>query len=243
MILLFTDFGWNGPYVGQMKAVLQQRAPGIPIIDVMHDAAAFNPKANAYLLNALRSFFPSKSLFLAIVDPAVGTATRRAVVMQADDQWFIGPDNGLFDLVACTADMTRFWEIVWQPEKVSASFHGRDVFAPICADLATGNVQLDQLRELTSLNSTPWPIDLAEIIYIDHYGNAMTGLRSEALTTQQAITIGNTKLTYARTFAEVPLGQPFWYYNSIDMVELAINQGSFANQYHVSIGQTIRPDN
>lgn len=240
MILLFTDFGWDGPYVGQMKAVLQQRAPTVPVIDLMHDAAAFNPKANAYLLNALRTNFPTKSLFLAIVDPAVGATNRRAVVMQADDQWFIGPDNGLFDIVACTTDAIRFWEIIWQPEKLSNSFHGRDVFAPICADIASGKIQTDQLRELETLSITTWPIDLPEIIYIDHYGNAMTGLRSEAVTLQQSIYLGDNKLCYARTFAEVPVGKAFWYVNSIDMVELAVNQGSYAKRYSAYVGQTIR---
>src|SRR5512145_1004309 len=121
MILLFTDFGLAGPYTGQMKAVLQQRAPGVAVIDLFADAPIQNPKAAAYLLAAYAAWFPAGSVFLCVVDPGVG-GERPPVIVQADGRWFVGQGNGLFELVMRRAQATEAWEIAWQPEKLSVSF-------------------------------------------------------------------------------------------------------------------------
>src|SRR5688572_23638495 len=102
MIALFTDFGVNGPYVGQMKAVLARAAPGVAVIDLLHDAPAFNPRASAYLLAALAREFAEGAVLLCVVDPGVGT-TRRPLVARLDGRWFVGPDNGLFNVAAAHA--------------------------------------------------------------------------------------------------------------------------------------------
>jgi hypothetical protein len=124
MIVLFTDFGLHGPYTGQMKAVLQQMAPGIPAIDLFADAPAGNPKASAYLLAVYAEWFPTGAVFLCVVDPGVG-GTRPSIILEADGRWFVGPGNGLFELVQRRATQTRSWDIDWKPERLSASFHGR----------------------------------------------------------------------------------------------------------------------
>jgi S-adenosyl-L-methionine hydrolase (adenosine-forming) len=124
MIVLFTDFGLHGPYTGQVKAVLHQMAPGVPAIDLFADAPAGNPKASAYLLAAYAAWFPVGTVFLCIVDPGVG-GTRPAMVLEADSRWYVGPGNGLFELVLRRATETRSWDIDWRPERLSASFHGR----------------------------------------------------------------------------------------------------------------------
>ena len=98
MIALFTDFGLHGPYTGQMKAVLYQMAPSIPVIDLFADAPVGNPKASAYLLAAYAAWFPEGTVFLCVVDPGVGGA-RPAIFLQADGRWYIGPGNGLFELI------------------------------------------------------------------------------------------------------------------------------------------------
>ena len=98
MIALFTDFGLHGPYTGQMKAVLHQMAPGIPIIDLFADAPVGNPKASAYLLAAYAAWFPVRTVFLCVVDPGVG-GTRPSIFVEADGRWYIGPGNGLFELI------------------------------------------------------------------------------------------------------------------------------------------------
>src|SRR5215471_3050 len=132
MIVLFTDFGLQGPYTGQMKAVLQQMAPGISIIDLFADAPAGNPKGAAYLLAAYAQWFAAGTTFLCVVDPGVG-GTRPPVVVEADDRWYVGPGNGLFELIARRAAKTRSWDIDLKPQRLSASFHGRDLFAPVAA--------------------------------------------------------------------------------------------------------------
>ena len=96
LILLFTDFGIGGPYVGQVKAVLSARIAEVRMIDLMHDAPAHDPRAAAYLLAALVPESPPGSIFLGVVDPGVGTEARRPVVVQADGRWFVGPGNGIF---------------------------------------------------------------------------------------------------------------------------------------------------
>ena len=129
MIFLFTDFGIVGPYVGQMKAVLARRAPQATVIDLMHDAPAYGPKFAAYLLAALAGELPSDAIVLGVVDPGVGDAQRRPVVLEAAGRRFVGPDNGLFAVAALRAEDPRWWEITWRPEHLSNTFHGRDLFA------------------------------------------------------------------------------------------------------------------
>ncbi|HTR13586.1 MAG TPA: SAM-dependent chlorinase/fluorinase, partial [Roseiarcus sp.] len=98
MIALFTDFGLAGPYTGQMKAVLYEMAPGVPVIDLFADAPAGNPRASAYLLAAYSAWFPENTVFLCVVDPGVG-GERPAIIVKADGRFFVGPGNGLFELV------------------------------------------------------------------------------------------------------------------------------------------------
>jgi S-adenosyl-L-methionine hydrolase (adenosine-forming) len=98
MIVLFTDFGLQGPYTGQMKAVLHRMAPGRPVIDLFADAPVGNPRASAYLLAAYAEWFAEGSVFLCVVDPGVG-GPRPPVILEANGRWYVGPGNGLFELV------------------------------------------------------------------------------------------------------------------------------------------------
>src|SRR5436190_535341 len=138
MIVLYTDYGINDPYVGQLHAVLAREAPGVPVVDLLHTVANFDIRAGAYLLPALAQEFPEGSIFVGVVDPGVG-GDRAAVMVHADRRWYVGPDNGLFHLVVQRAHRREAWVIDWKPERLSASFHGRDLFAPVAARLARGN--------------------------------------------------------------------------------------------------------
>src|SRR5581483_5751303 len=129
MIVLFSDFGLSGPYIGQVKAVFAEIVPTVPVIDLFADAPAGDPRAGAYLLAAYDDVFPAGTIFFAVVDPGVGTA-RLPVIVLADGRWYVGPDNGLMALVARRAAPATVWEITWRPPHLSASFHGRDLFAP-----------------------------------------------------------------------------------------------------------------
>jgi S-adenosylmethionine hydrolase len=224
MIVLFTDFGANGPYLGQMEMAIRGIAPTVPVINLVSDAPCFDPRASAYLLAALVETCAPGAVILAVVDPGVG-GDRRPLAVQVDGRWLIGPDNGLFELLIRRGTEVEVWEIVWRPERLSASFHGRDLFAPVAARLAMGQgPKAVGLSPLRPLRHPLWPDDLPSIIYTDCYGNAWTGLRASCVPTPR-ITVEGQVFTRADTFSDVPAGTAFWYENSSGLVEIAVNGG------------------
>ncbi|NOX43487.1 MAG: SAM-dependent chlorinase/fluorinase [Gammaproteobacteria bacterium] len=242
MIILFTDFGVASPYVGQMKAVLladSVDSSNTTIIELFSDAPSYNPKASAYLLSAFVDEFPLDSVFLCVVDPGVGS-DRRPIVMRANGRWFVGPDNGLFNVIASRSHSVKFWEITWKPTGLSSSFHGRDLFAPVAACLARNEAPPGVELEKSEVINTDWPDDLAECIYIDHFGNVITGIRAQSLLEDEQIVINNHPFCKARTFSDVPSGTAFYYENANGLVELAINQGHAANQLNIKLGEKIK---
>lgn len=237
MIVLFTDFGPGDPYVGQVHAVLLRDSPGVPIVDLCHAVPNFDIQAAAYLLPAYANEFPEGSVFLCVIDPGVGTQ-RRPVMLEADGRWYVGPDNGLFHIVARRAKRVCPFSITWRPAHLAPSFHGRDLFAPVAAMLARGEQPPCERTELSE-PSGQWPDDLARIVYIDHYGNAISGLRASSLSEESTIAVGRHRLKCARVFAEVPPGQGFWYRNANGLVEIAVNQGSAQRVLELAVGDRI----
>ena len=238
MIVLFSDFGAEGPYLGQMKAVLYREAPGVPVLDLFADAPAFDAMASAYLLAAYAGEFPSGTVFLGVVDPGVG-GERAPLAVSADGRWYVGPDNGLFALVVRRAGETRTWRITWRPELLSASFHGRDLFAPVAARLARGEPPPGKVMPGEDADRPDWPDDLPRIVYIDHFGNAMTGLRAATLAPDARLIVAGESLARARTFADVPAGQAMWYENANGLAEIAVNQGRADRQLGLEVGSEI----
>lgn len=238
MIVLFTDFGLHGPYTGQMKAVLHQMAPGMPVVDLFADAPAGRPKASAYLLAGYAAWFPAGTVFLCVVDPGVGGA-RPAIIVEADRRWYVGPGNGLFELVQRRAGQTRSWDIDWKPKHLSASFHGRDLFAPVSGMLARGEPPRGRLRDDGADRRVDWPDDLCEIVYVDHFGNAMTGLRAAALPPDGRLATSGRVLQRAKTFSDLPTGAALWYENSNGLAEIAVNQGRADVELGLSIGMPV----
>lgn len=237
MIVLFTDFGMRDPYVGQVKARLAQHAPAQLVVDLLHEAPDFNPHAAAHLLAALAPGLPSGSVFLAVVDPGVGTP-RKAVVAMAGGRWFVGPDNGLLSVVAARHPDTRLWRISWQPEVLSATFHGRDLFAQIAAEIARGAFPAEKLTPVDQLNVEFDPGDLARVIYIDHYGNAWTGVRS--VPTDARVTAAGELFRHGESFGFVGKGEGFWFNNSVGLLELAVNRGSAASLFGLKVGDPVQ---
>lgn len=238
MIALFTDFGLHGPYTGQMKAVLHRAAPGLPVIDLFADAPAGDPKASAYLLAAYAAWFPAGTVFLCVVDPGVG-GERPPLIVEADGRWYVGPGNGLFELVQRRAGTLHRWDVAWQPERLSASFHGRDLFAPVAAILARGDAPPGRLRTDASDRQQGWPDDLAAIVYVDHFGNAMTGLRAAKLPAGSRLEAAGRVLGRARTFGDLPVGASFWYENSNGLAEIAVNRARADHALGVSVGTPV----
>ena len=238
-IVLFTDFGAGDLYVGQVKAVLQRLAPAVTVIDLLHEAPAFNVRASAHLLASMVGSFGEDSVFLTVVDPGVGGG-RNALVVKADDRWYVGPDNGLLSVIGARAAKGDCWRIVWQPVQLSDSFHGRDLFAPVAATLAVqGSLPRGWFEHAGELAVEFGGDDLPEIIYIDHYGNAHTGMRARGIPRDALLVAGPRRLPYARVYSEVEEGGAFWYENSQGLAEIAVNCGSAAQLLNLNIGDAL----
>lgn len=238
MFVLYTDYGWHDPYVGQIKAVLAQAAPQVPIIDLLHSVPDFNAHAGAQLLAALSRGFPPGSVFLCVVDPGVG-GPREAAVVEADGRWYVGPDNGLLSIVAARAAKARTWRIQWRPGELSATFHGRDLFAPIAGEIAAGRFPEARLVP-AKLEVRFDAADLPRILYIDHYGNAWTGIRGGLVETGGHVEVRGQRLAWRRTFSEAGKGEVFWYVNSAGLVEIAANRASAAALLDLKVGDPVR---
>lgn len=243
MIVLVTDFGLEGPYVGQMQAVLHAAAPGVPVVNLFADLPPHDPRSAAYLLAAYGGPpFAAGTVFLAVVDPGVGTE-RAPLVVEADGRWFVGPDNGLFGvLIARQRDAASAWRLTWQPDRLSDSFHGRDLFAPAAAALARGErpgsgpVLLAEPVEAHHLVGADWPPICHAVIYVDRFGNALTGIPGGAISRSAVLRVGDRRLHYARTFGMVKPGEAMWYVNSNGLVELACNGARADRVLGVSVG-------
>ena len=213
-------------------------APGIPVIDLFADAPVGDPKASAYLLAAYAAWFPAGTVFLCVVDPGVG-GHAPAIILEADGRWYVGPGNGLFELVQRRARETRSWDIDWKPERLSASFHGRDLFAPVAAMLARGDSPPGRPRDDSADRRADWPDDLWEIVYVDHFGNAMTGLRAAMLPPEARLSAAGRVLEHAGTFGDRPPGMAFWYENSNGLAEIAVNQARADRELELAIGTQV----
>ena len=241
MILLFTDYGATDIYVGQVKMVLAECAPGVPVIDLLHEAPPFNVRAGAHLLAALSTRLRAGDVVLAVVDPGVG-GVRDAIAVCTGSCWLVAPDNGLASVAAARADDANLFTIRWRPGVLSASFHGRDLFAPVAAMLACGDPADARLETRAKLSVTLGPDDLAEIVYLDHFGNAITGLRARNLPPGARLAVAGRTIAHARVFSAAPAGEPFWYENSIGLAEIAGNRESAARRLGLAVGQQVMVD-
>jgi len=237
-ISLFTDFGYEGPYVGQMNAAILLACPGATIINLMHDAPVMQPRLAAYLLAACCRALPSGSIVVAVVDPGVG-GERAALVVETPGLTLVGPDNGLMSQLPGIRQVKR---IDWRPAQMSMSFHGRDLFAPVAARLAGAETVETTPLVGEAMVGNDWPRDVSQIVYIDSFGNLVTGLRSEKINKNSKIRISGQAVDYAETFCRVPPGQLFWYPNSLGLIEIAANGESAATKLSLVLGDKLLLD-
>lgn len=236
MILLLTDFGAAGPYVGQLHLVLRRLAPEIALVHLQHDLPAFRPDLASYLLAAHLELAQPGDVLLAVVDPGVGT-DRAPLAVRLDGVWIVGPDNGLFEPALRRARSVESFHIAWRPGRLSSSFHGRDLFAPVAARLARG--ERSDLVAGAPTRFPDRPDELPAIIYLDGYGNAWTGLRAAALAPDARLCVAGRTLSRARTFADVPLRGLCWYENSSGLAEIAANGASAAALLGLAPGMAV----
>ena len=243
VITLLTDFGLADSYVAEVKGVLLSRAPGVTLVDVSHDVPSGSVRAGQYLLSRTWYRFPPETVHLVVVDPGVGTE-RRALAASADGHSFVAPDNGLLSVLPHGAHFVTLPVL----RDASPTFHGRDVFAPAAARLATG-ARLEELGSpVTDPFHSPPPTPRAEgravvgeVIYVDRFGNVITNIPGDLVEPGVRITIAETEIgPVRRTFGDVARGKLLAYVGSGGTVEIAVREGSAAQVLDVEVGAEVR---
>ena len=238
-IVLATDYGVAGSYVGQLKSAIYTIVPEAPVIDLIHDLPACNSRASAYLLVSYLKYVPRDAIVVAVVDPGVGTACA-PIVLESAYCTLVGPDNGLFAITAKKLLQCSASKILLSEPPASNTFHGRDVFALTAARMAAGSAKIASVPILKEeLVGMDWPLDLSEIIYFDHFGNAVSGITLEQVDKTCMVKIKGHELCYAATFSDVDLGELFWYRNANGLLEIAAREASARQRCLLSIGDKI----
>lgn len=242
IITLLTDFGTADSYVAEMKAVLLSEVPGIVLIDVTHDIPSGNVLAAQYVLSRVWRRFPLGTVHLAVVDPGVGTV-RRALAGEIAGHQFVAPDNGLLSGLPAT---TRFVALPI-PALASPTFHGRDVFAPIAALLATGGSLESLGAPITDPVRSPLPVPhgepdrvTGEVIYVDHFGNLISNVAGVGAPAGSVTVAGVDVGPLRRSFGEVATGELIAYVGSAGTVEIAQRDGSAASRLGAGVGADVR---
>lgn len=255
LITLLTDFGWQDPFVGVMKGAIYRRFPDAKIVDLTHGILPHWPAEGAFWLSHSADYFAPGTVHVAVVDPGVGT-NRRLLMLRLRGQLFLAPDNGLLaPLVESAGVKPELWEI--HPAQlpglllgpVSATFHGRDLFAPLAAALASGGLRPEDCGELT-LDYVPSWIEQPSIernkisgvvVTIDHFGNLITNISGGSLRemTDPHVHVGGHQLPLRRTYGDVQPGEDLALINSFDVLEIARAQGSAATSLGLERGAPV----
>jgi len=242
IITLLTDFGTADGYVAQMKGVILSAAPDATLVDVTHDIPAQDVDAARLALERYWRRFPEGAVHLVVVDPGVGSS-RAALAVAAAGRFLVGPDNGVLSpALSCDDAQAVALEI---PTGASATFHGRDVFSPAAAALATGTPlsRLGTLHPCPVLRQTTAPAlqeDGAirgEVVTIDRFGNAITNVPGPL--PGYRVWIGAMHLPVLQTYADVAPGDPLALTGSSGLIEIAVRQGSAAKRLALTRGMTV----
>jgi len=257
IITLLTDFGLRDPYVGVMKGVIKRINPDAEIIDLTHDVPRHDIETAALILWVSYKYFPRKTIHVCVVDPGVGTS-RKALLIVTRNYYFIGPDNGCLYPAARSDGMEAVYDISDSPyslERVSETFHGRDLFSPVAAYLSTG-VPPERLGKPFRggiVESWIWFAEKrgecfnARITYIDGFGNLMTNIPLNYIGgwrpgDQLKIMYGRGSFTcsYVRSFGYVGEGEYACYINSWGFLEIGVNKGSAAEKTGLTRGDYVQ---
>lgn len=240
IITLTTDFGLTDPYVGIMKGVILSVNPEARCVDISHQIKAGAITHAAALLQESYQFFPNGTIHVCVVDPGVGSA-RRPILIQTNDFFFVGPDNGLFWPIISAHEPARIIHLTKREyflPHVSRTFHGRDIFSPVAAHLSRN---IDPLK-MGEIITDPMPLQLpgpqqtgewlyGQIIRVDNFGNLITNIRRQDLaqfseTGRIVIKVGELIIEdLQETYADVKTGEVLALIGSSDQLEIAVNQG------------------
>lgn len=251
IIALLTDFGTKDYFVGAMKGVILQIYEKAKIIDITHEIEPQNIRSASFTLRACYKNFPKKTIFVAVVDPGVGS-DRRAILVETEDHFFIAPDNGLLSFVFGESQNFRVFEITNKDffnHPFSKTFHGRDIFAPCAAQLSRGISPEsfgNEIKDFVDLNENkPHRISEktieAEIIHADRFGNLITNLTESDLPEKFYLEINGQKIEKIRNyFAESERNEIFMIFGSAGFLEIAAFQNSAKKILKVEIGDKIK---
>ena len=253
LVALLTDFGTHDWYAAVLKAVVLYRCPGARLIDITHEVPPQDTVAGAFILAAAVPWFPRGTVFLAVVDPGVGSG-RAIVAAKADHRYFVGPDNGLLTLTLQRAKQftavrltnQRYWI-----KPISATFHGRDIMAPVAAYLASGG-SLNRLG-VTLPRLTPLALPAVRqdgsilrghVVHIDAFGNLITDLPSSSLvpkggSRRAAVRYKRRAVRVVSSYAAGSHAELIAAAGSLGVVELALRNGSAARMFNAARGDMV----
>ncbi len=257
LVTLLTDFGTADYFVGAMKGAILSVNRDALIIDITHEIPAHDIRAAAFTLSAAHKTFPANTIHVAVVDPGVGSA-RRPILVVAHNQFFVGPDNGLFSFIFERAEDARVFHLTrdnYFRHPVSATFHGRDVFAPIAGALANGVAPIElgnEISDYVRLDQIS-PQAFADgriegaIIHIDRFGNCVTNISARELTPERLarglrLIVNHHAITsFRRFFAEETTapGELFAVWGSAGLLEIATFRDSAARLLKAERGHSI----
>jgi S-adenosyl-L-methionine hydrolase (adenosine-forming) len=258
-IVLLTDFGYRDHYAGVMRGVIATITPRTPIIDLTHGIPPQQVMAGALILAQSWRFFPAHTIFVAVVDPGVGTDRLPIALKTRAGPYFVGPDNGLLSVAAAAAQIKTIVQLKaarYRLPDPSSTFHGRDIFAPAAAWLARG-VKLDRLGPRIPSMATLDPqagvretddLLIGNVIYVDGFGNLVTNLTRERVerfagqrrADKLAVKVGrHPLLKLYGTYGEVPVGAPLALFGSFAMLEVGLRDGNAANYFGADAGTAV----
>lgn len=246
VVALLTDFGTQDGFVGVMKGVILSIAPNTPIVDISHEIEPFNILEGAILLKAHYLFFPEKTVFICVVDPGVGSE-RKALIVETPKYFFVGPDNGLFDLVLREEEDFKVYEIAnekYTLPRRNNTFHGRDIFAPVGAYLKKG-VNPSEIGKRTKYEfklNFPEPEEgesfvEGEIIHFDRFGNAITNIKCS---NYAAGVFRGKKIKVVNHFIEGVPGKINAVCGSFGFMELFVPMGNAREKFNLKVGERVK---
>jgi len=248
-IALLSDFGTHDPFVATMKGVLLSKAPGLSIIDITHQIPPQDIQTAAFYLMAAMPYMPKHTLFMAVVDPTVGTG-RGIIWARTENYQFISPDNGLISWVEQKEKILEARFINNSSlfmENISSTFHGRDIMAPVAAAIAKGLPEKKIGPIFSEYRRFPFPLPVkagnritGQVIAIDHFGNVITNIRRNYLSARAVFNIADRMLKDLKlTYASVPEGEAMALIGSFGFLEFSVRNGSFARAFDVKIGSPV----
>ncbi|HVT87442.1 MAG TPA: SAM-dependent chlorinase/fluorinase [Tepidisphaeraceae bacterium] len=247
IVTLTSDFGASDHYVAAMKAAVLKNCPHARLIDVTHQIPRHDILRGSIVLERAIDGFPPGTVHLAVVDPGVGTQ-RRIIVVKIKRQFVVCPDNGLITWAWRSRSGAKAFELTWRPKKASNTFHGRDVLGPVAGKIASDA----RIGSLARNNVKPILLDIApsktrqgQIIYFDHFGNAMTNIGEGLLGKikfKNVLVHGKKLGKLKRTYGDVAPGVPLALIGSSGLLEIAVRDGNAAKQLKLKVGDRIRLD-